>query len=165
MANGEVVVAVDVSMAQLDVAQWPSGESFSVDNEAAEWRSCWPGARSGSRRQSWSRPAGGRKICWSRSCARRRLRWRWLIRVRCASLRSLGKLAKTDRLDALVLAQFGHSAHSHGRLNLTQLRPEAEVELKALVRRRRRASKVVKRSIVASIRGLKRALAELEQQV
>ena len=61
MANGEVVVAVDVSMAQLDVAQWPSGESFSVDNEAAEWRSCWPGARSGSRRQSWSRPAGGRR--------------------------------------------------------------------------------------------------------
>jgi len=55
--------------------------------------------------------------------------------------RSLEKLAKTDRLDALVLAQFGHSAHSHGRLILTQLRPEAEVELKALVRRRRQTDR------------------------
>ena len=35
MANGEVVVGVDVSLAQLDVAQWPSGESFSVGNDAA----------------------------------------------------------------------------------------------------------------------------------
>ena len=93
--------------------------------------------------------------------------------------RSLGRLAKTDRLDALVLAQFGHSAQSNGRLTLTQLPAEAEAELKALVRRRRqligmlvaetnrrqRASKVVKRSIVASIRALKRSLVELEQQV
>ena len=30
--------------------------------------------------------------------------------------RSLGKLAKTDRLDALVLAQFGHSARTMGGL-------------------------------------------------
>ena len=93
--------------------------------------------------------------------------------------RSLGKLAKTDRLDALVLAQFGHSARSNGRLTLTQLPPAAEAELKALVRRRRqlivmlvaetnrrqRARKVVKRSIVATIRALKRSLVELEQQV
>ena len=93
--------------------------------------------------------------------------------------RSLGKLAKTDRLDALVLAQFGRCAQGNGRLTLTQLPSVAEAELKALVRRRRqligmlvaetnrrqRASKVVKRSIVATIRALKRSLAELEQQV
>jgi len=89
---------------------------------------------------------------------------------------SLGQLAKTDRLDAQILAQFGHSARSGGRLQLTQLLPAAEAELKALVRRRRqligmlvaetnrrqRATKVVKKSIVASIRGLKRALTEEE---
>jgi transposase len=88
-------------------------------------------------------------------------------------------LAKTDRRDALVLARFGHSLHRNGRLTLTELRPEAEAELKALVRRRRqiiemlvaesnrrlRAPKVVKRSIVATIRSLKRARAELEQQL
>ena len=78
-----------------------------------------------------------------------------------------------------MLAQFGHSAQSNGRLTLTQLPPAAEAELKALVRRRRqligmlvaetnrrqRARKVVKRNIVATIRGLKRGLVELEQQV
>jgi transposase len=78
-----------------------------------------------------------------------------------------------------VLAQFGHSAQNHGRLTLTQLPTAAAAELKALVRRRRqiigmlvaetnrrqRASKVVKRSIVASIRALKRSRAELDQQV
>src|SRR5271165_2039874 len=35
MANGEVVVGVDVSTVRLDVALWPSGESLSVGNDAA----------------------------------------------------------------------------------------------------------------------------------
>ena len=158
----------------------PVGRVSASATTRPEWQSCWPGARSGIRRQSWSRPAGGPEdLLVAELCAAQ-------VAVAVVNprqvrefARSLGKLAKTDRLDALVLAQFGHSAHSHGRLNLTQLRPEAEVELKALVRRRRQliemlvqetnrrrgARKVVKRSIVASIRGLKRALAELEQQV
>ena len=78
-----------------------------------------------------------------------------------------------------TLAQFAHSAQNHGRLTLTQLPTAEEGELKYLVRRRRqiigmlveesnrrlRASKVVKRNIVASIRALKRSRAEIEQQV
>jgi transposase len=76
--------------------------------------------------------------------------------------RGLGQLAKTDRRDAQVLAQFGHSMHSSGRLQLTRMPQAAEAELKALVHR---AAKVVKKSIVATIRGLKRALAEIEGQL
>jgi len=34
MQPGEVMVGVDVSMVQLDVARWPSGENFSVSNDA-----------------------------------------------------------------------------------------------------------------------------------
>jgi len=93
--------------------------------------------------------------------------------------RSLGRMGKTDRLDALVLAQFAQSAHSNHRLPRLHLRDEAAAELKALVTRRRqllamliaesnrreRAPKVIRRSIVASIKGLKRAIAEIEQQV
>jgi transposase len=93
--------------------------------------------------------------------------------------RSLGRLAKTDRLDALVLAQFAQSAHSNGRLQPLALADEAQLELKALVVRRRqligflvaetnrreRAPKVVRKSIVQSIKGLKKALAEVEQQL
>ena len=180
MANGEVVVGVDVSLAQLDVAQWPSGESFSVGNDAAGV------AEVLARCAQWHPQAvvveargGPEDLLVAELCAAQVAVAVFNPRQVREFARSLGKLAKTDRLDALVLAQFGHSAHSHGRLNLTQLRPEAEVELKALVRRRRQliemlvqetnrrrgARKVVKRSIVASVRGLKRALAELEQQV
>jgi transposase len=91
----------------------------------------------------------------------------------------LGRMGKTDRLDALVLAQFAQSAHSNDRLPKLHLPNAAEAELKALVTRRRQlvamlipesnrrecAPKVIRRSIVASIRGLKRAIAEIEQQV
>ena len=180
MAQGEVMVGVDVSMARLDVARWPGGESFSLSNDPA-------GVEQLLTRMLELRPqavvieasGGPEDLLVSELCAAgvpvavvnpRQVR---------EFARSLGKLAKTDRLDALVLAQFGHSARSHGRLTLTQLPTEAEAELKALVRRRRqlivmlvaetnrrqRARKVVKRSIVASIRALKRSLVELEQQV
>ncbi len=180
MAQGEVMVGVDVSMARLDVARWPGGESFSLSNDPA-------GVEQLLTRMLELRPqavvieasGGPEDLLVSELCAAgvpvavvnpRQVR---------EFARSLGKLAKTDRLDALVLAQFRHSARSHGRLTLTQLPTEAEAELKALVRRRRqlivmlvaetnrrqRARKVVKRSIVASIRALKRSLVELEQQV
>ena len=93
--------------------------------------------------------------------------------------RALGRLAKTDRLDALVLAQFAQAAHSNGRLQPLEFQDQAQAELKALVARRRqligllvaetnrreRAPKVVRKSIVQSIRGLKKALAEVEQQL
>ena len=35
MAQGEVMVGVDVSLARLDVALWPTGESFSLSNDPA----------------------------------------------------------------------------------------------------------------------------------
>jgi transposase len=180
MAANEVVVGVDVSQAQLDVAGWPSGDSFSVSNDAggvtqllariAPWR---PQA------VVIEASGGPEDLVVSELCAAQ-------VAVAVVNprqvrefARSLGRLAKTDRLDALVLAQFGHSMLRSERLIFTQLRPEAETELKALVRRRReliemlvaesnrrlRARKVVKKGIVASIRGLKRALAELERQV
>ena len=180
MVQGQVMAGVDVSGAQLDVALWPGGESFSVSNDVA-------GVEQLLTRMVQVRPCavvveatGGLES--------------FLVAELCAAqvpvavvnprqvrefARSLGQLAKTDRLDARVLAQFGHSAHSSGRLKQTQPLAAADAELKALVRRRRqvigmlvaetnrrhRASKVVKKSIVATIRSLKRTLSELEQQL
>lgn len=181
MANGEVMVGVDVSLARLDVAQWPSGESFSIRNDAA-------GVEQLLARMLELRPravvvessGGPETLLVSELCAAE-------VAVAVVNprqvrefARSLGQLAKTDRLDALVLAQFGHFAHNSGRLMLTQLPSEAEAELKALVRRRRQIiamlvaetnrrrqaqTKTVKRSIVATVRSLKRSLAELEAQL
>ncbi len=180
MAEGEVMVGVDVSLARLDVALWPGGENFSVSNDPE-------GVEQLLERMLKLRPlavvieasGGPEDLLVAELCAAG-------VPVAVVNprhvrefARSLGQLAKTDRLDALVLAQFGQSALNNERLILTQLPAPAEAELKALVRRRReiigmlvaetnrrqRARKVVKRSIVASIRALKRSLAELEQQV
>lgn len=180
MREGEVMVGVDVSQAQLDVARWPNGESFTLRNDPS-------GVEQLLRQMRELRPqavivessGGPEDLLVSELHAA-------AVPVAVVNprqvrefARSLGKLVKNDRQDALVLAQFGHSARQHGRLILTELRPEADLELKALVRRRRqvlemlvaesnrrlRASKVVKKSIVATIRGLKRTLAELEEQL
>jgi transposase len=180
MAEGEVMVGVDVSMARLDVALWPGGESFSVSNDPDGVGQLLE--RMGKLRLQAvviEASGGPEDLLVSELCAAG-------VPVAVVNprhvrefARSLGQLAKTDRLDALVLAQFGQSALNNGRLILTQLPAPAEAELKALVRRRRQlvgmlaaettrrqhASKVVERSIVATIRALKRSLAGLEQQV
>jgi transposase len=180
MAEREVMVGVDVSGAQLDVALWPSRENFSVGNDAQGVEQLLTRMVKVQPRAVVVEATGGlESLLVGELCAAH-------IPVAVVNprqvrefARSLGQLAKTDRLDALILAQFGHSAHSSGRLKLTQLVPAADAELKALVRRRRqliemlvaetnrrrRASKVVNRSIVATIRSLKRTLAELEQQL
>lgn len=180
MAEGEVTVGVDVSMARLDVALWPGGESFSVSNDADGVGQLLERILKLRVQAVVIEASGGpEELVVGELCAAE-------VPVAVVNprqvrefARSLGQLAKTDRLDALVLAQFGQSAQSNGRLTLTQLPAPAEAELKALVRRRRqiiamlvaetnrrqRASKVVKRSIVATIRALKRSRAELEQQV
>jgi transposase len=93
---------------------------------------------------------------------------------------SMGYLAKTDRIDARAIAQFGDSAAQHGRLYQARIPDAAEAELKALVARRhqlvellkgesqrrlRAPSKAVRKSIVQTIKGLKKQLGEIEQQL
>ena len=85
--------------------------------------------------------------------------------------RSLGRLAKIDRVDAQVLAQFGQSAAQSGRLRETRgVADRAETELKELLARRRqliaelvaemirktRAGKLVQKNIAQNIKWLKR---------
>jgi transposase len=178
--ENELMVGVDVSLARLDVGVWPSGESFPIRNDVTGVERLLARLLALRPRAVIVEASGGLEdLLVSELCAAEIPVARVNPRQVREFARSLGQLAKTDRCDALVLAQFGHSAHSSDRLTLTELRPEVEQELKALVRRRRqiiemlvaetnrrlRASKVVKRSIVATIRGLKRALAELEQQL
>ena len=113
MANGEVVVGVDVSTARLDVAWWPGSESFSVSNDVAGVAELFERMVQLQPQAVVIEASGGPEDLLVGSCARRGLRSRWLIRARCASSHAvLVKLAKTDRLDALVLAQFGHSAQA-----------------------------------------------------
>src|ERR1700732_4698115 len=173
-------VGIDVSKARLDVGVWPGAESFSTSNDErgiAQWVErvlrLAPRAVVLEASGGLESVAAGELLAAELKVA--------VVNPRQVRefARALGRLAKTDRLDALVLAQFAQSAHSNGRLQPLEFQDQAQAELKALVARRRqligflvaetnrreRAPKVVRKSIVQSIRGLKKALAEVEQQL
>ena len=180
METDAVYVGVDVAKEWLDVGVWPGGASFRVANDESGVaglieRIC---------------PLGPSAVVLEASggletLAASELHTAGLMvavvnprQVR-EFARGLGQLAKTDRLDAIVLAQYAQSARSLGRLLPLRLLEEAEAELKALVARRRqliamlvaesnrreRAPKVVRKSVVQSIKRLKRAVAEVEAQL
>jgi transposase len=173
-------VGIDVSKARLDVAVWPGAESFSVANDPRGIAELVEKLAALTPRAVVLEATGGLEALAASELHAAELTVAVVNPRQVREFaRSLGRMGKTDRLDALVLAQFAQSAHSNDRLPKLRLRDEAEAELKALVTRRRqlvamltaesnrreRAPKVIRRSIVASIRALKRAITEIEQQV
>jgi transposase len=173
-------VGIDVSKARLDVAVWPGAQSFSVANDPRGIAELVERVMALTPQAVVLEATGGLEALAASELHAAELTVAVVNPRQVREFaRSLGRIGKTDRLDALVLAQFAQSAHSNHRLHQLHLPDEAEAELKALVTRRRqlvamliaesnrreRAPKVIRRSIVASIRGLKRAIAEIEQQV
>lgn len=175
-----VWVGIDVAQEWLDVGIWPGAESFRVANAAgavaelaARLQTLNPGA-------VVLEASGGPELLAAGELCTAGLPVA-VVNPRQARefARSLGRLGKTDRVDALMLAQFAQSRASSGRLTLLHLADAAAIELKALVARRRqllgmlvaesnrrqRAPKVVRTSVVQHIKGLKRALAEVEKQL
>ena len=175
-----VYVGIDVSKARLDVAVWPGAERFSVANDPRGIAELVEKVAALTPQAVVLEATGGLEAMAASELHAAELTVAVVNPRQVREFaRSLGRMGKTDRLDALVLAQFAQSAHSNHRLPKLRLRDEAEAELKALVTRRRqllamltaesnrreRAPKVIRRSIVASIRALKRSIAEIEQQV
>src|SRR5260370_24241557 len=110
MAEGEVMVGVDVSLARLDVALWPGGESFSLSNDLA-------GVEQLLKRMLELRPqavaieasGGAEDLLGSELCAGG-------VPVAVVNprpvrgfARHLGQPAHADRLHARGRAQVGHS--------------------------------------------------------
>jgi transposase len=175
-----IYVGIDVSKAWLDIGIWPAGESFRVGNEEAGVAELAQRLRALDPRAVVLESSGNLEAL---AASELHLAGFTVAVVNPRQVRefarSLGRMGKTDRLDAVVLAQFAQSSHTNGRLVAMRLVEEAEAELKALVVRRRqligmlvaesnrraRAPKVVRKSIVQSIKGLKRALAEVEQRL
>jgi len=173
-------VGIDVSKARLDVAVWPGAQSFSVANDARGIAELVEQVTAFTPQAVVLEATGGLEALAAAELHAAELTVAVVNPRQVREFaRSLGRMGKTDRLDALVLAQFAQSTHSNHRLPRLHLRDEAAAELKALVTRRRqllamliaesnrreRAPRVIRRSIVASIKGLKRAIAEIEQQV
>jgi transposase len=175
-----VYVGIDVSKARLDVAVWPGAERFSVANDPRGIMEMVEKVAALKAQAVVLEATGGLETLAASELHAAELTVAVVNPRQVREFaRSLGRIGKTDRLDALVLAQFAQSAHSNDRLPKLHLRDEAEAELKALVTRRRqllgmltaesnrreRAPKVIRRSIVASIRALKRSIKAIEQQV
>jgi transposase len=173
-------VGIDVSKARLDVGVWPKAESFSTEHNEGGIAALVKRVVELAPQAVVLEATGGRELLAASELHAAGVKVA-LVNPRQVRefARSLGRLAKTDRLDALVLAQFAQSAESNHRLPALRLLDEAESELKALVMRRRQlvemlvmesnrrelASKAIRKGIVASIRALKRAIVEVEAQL
>lgn len=164
-----IFMGIDVSKARLDVAMRPSAEKLSVSNDEA-------GIEALVKRLSELKPAlivleatGGLERSVSGTLGSAQLP---VVVVNPRQVRdfakALGQLAKTDRIDAEVLARFAEVM----RPPLRPLPDEVSLELRALIARRRQliemmvaeknrlraASKAVRKRIEAHIRWLETEL-------
>lgn len=140
MEVSSIFVGIDVSKAQLDIAVRPSGVRESVSNDNA-------GIEALVKRLGEIQPSlivleatGGLERGVTRALTSAELP---VVVVNPRQVRDFakatGQLAKTDRIDALVLARFAQAVRPALRL----LPDEVTVELRALVARRRQISEMI----------------------
>jgi transposase len=136
----EVFVGIDVAKARLDVGVYPSGETWTVDHDEA-------GIATAVERLTAARPAlvlleatGGLELAMVAGLVAAG------VPVQVVNPRQVrdfakatGRLAKTDRLDALVLARFGAAIRPAPR----PIPDAALQEVRALVARRRQLQAMV----------------------
>ena len=176
MEENSIFIGIDVSKARLDIAMRPSGESESVTNDKA-------GIQTLVKRLGTIQPAlivleatGGVERCVTRALASAELP---VVVVNPRQVRDFakasGQLAKTDRIDALVLARFGQAL----RPSVRPLPDEVTLELRALIARRRQitemivaernrlsaASKAVRKRIDAHLRWLEAELGHADKDL
>ena len=177
MKDKEVFVGVDVSKASLDVATHPGSESWRADNNGE-------GLKVLSKRLGEIAPAlvvleatGGLEVLAASALAAEGFP---VVVVNPRQVRDFaratGRLAKTDALDAEVLARFAHAV----RPEVRPLKGEEERELSALVARRRQIldmitaeqnrlgqtpSKRIRKELKAHIAWLKRRLKDVDRDL
>lgn len=136
-----VYVGIDVSKAKLDVCLLPSGQTAVFDNNPAGIRQLVDLLR----QQPWVArcllEATGR---YERRCAADLLETGFAVTVvnpRQARdfARSLGRLAKTDAIDAVILAEFAKLDH----LRFSEKTPENRAILEDLITRRRQVTSML----------------------
>ena len=138
---GPVYVGIDVSKAKLDVCLLPSGQTLVVDNNTAGIRQLVELLRKQPRVERCLLEATGR---YERRCAADLLEAGFNVAVvnpRQARdfARCLGRLAKTDRLDAATLAEFAKLAHVRSSEKI----PENRALLDDLITRRRQVTQML----------------------
>jgi len=129
-----IFIGIDVSKERLDIGSYPSGEcqsmahdDASIEGLVAQWRELRP-------RLIVLEATGGLERRISRALASAELRFT-IVNPRHVRnfAKATGQLAKTDRMDALILARYAEAI----RPAVRPLPDEATQELKALIARRR----------------------------
>lgn len=134
MEASSIFIGIDVSKERLDIGSYPSGEcqsmahdEASIEGLVAQWRELRP-------RLIVLEATGGLERRISRALASAELRFT-IVNPRHVRnfAKATGQLAKTDRMDALILARYAEAI----RPAVRPLPDEATQELQALIARRR----------------------------
>ena len=176
LAVDEMFVGIDVSRAKLDLAIEPDGTTWSIGNTTAEVRELAAELAQSAPKLVLVEATGGfeRLVVDLLTEAGVPVRVENPRKVR-AFAQALGVLAKTDKVDAKLLAQFARQLEPKP----TRQPSRAVRELQALVRRRRQFSDmivqeqqrletcepIVRTDIVASIKALRRRLGCIEKRI
>jgi len=134
MGQENVVVGIDVSKLKLDVAVLPGGQQWTVDNSQAGCDELAARLKKLRARLVVLEATGGREALVVGILAAQGIPVSVANPRRTRDFaRAAGRLAKTDAIDALVLAEFGRSISTRPTL----LQGAEAQELRALVTRRR----------------------------
>jgi transposase len=161
---------IDVSKDRLDVGLWPSGEAFSDSNDAAGRSRLAIRIAERKPRLVVLESTGGMEVPMALELGEHEVPYR-IVNPRQVRdfARSLGKLAKTDRIDAVILARWAESS----KLEPKPLPDAARRELRELVMRRAQLIQAkiaeenrLQTATVARVRkSLKASIAWLERQI
>jgi transposase len=172
----EVYVGIDVSKERLDVAAIPSNKKLQFVNDESGMSKLLSKLVELSPNLIVLEPTGGLEIPIAAAIAAENLA---VVVVNARQIRdyarAMGKLAKTDNLDALVMAEFAQAV----RPEVRPLRSEDNLEIKALVSRRRQlmemltaeknrlaiARKHIKPNIQSHIEWLKKEIEDIDQNL
>ena len=176
MEASDIFIGIDVSKERLDIGTYPSGQCQSVTHDdasiqglVAQWKELRP-------RLIVLEATGGFERRISRALVSAELRFT-IVNPRHVRnfAKATGQLAKTDRMDALMLARYAEAV----RPAVRALPDEATQELKALTARRRQiiemtvaeknrlgsAPKAVKKRINIHLRWLEAELARANKEL
>lgn len=161
---------IDVSKDRLDVGLWPSGEAFSDSNDPAGRSRLAIRIAERKPRLVVLESTGGMEVPMALELGEHEVPYR-IVNPRQVRdfARSLGKLAKTDRIDAVILARWAESS----KLEPKPLPDAARRELRELVMRRAQLIQAkiaeenrLQTATVARVRkSLKASIAWLERQI
>ncbi len=168
-----IFVGIDVSKSRLDVALWPGDESFSVANHPRGIASLVKRLKQLQVSRIVLEASGGYEIALAGELASAELPLAVLNPRQVRDFaRATGRLAKTDRIDAQVLAQFADllrppprpvpDAQSRELMALVARRRQLVEMLTAESNRRGHTPGCVERAIAVHIRWLRKQLAEFD---